>query len=82
MTAHSTISSFPSPRVFQTAFSSSDLPVMVTRVPPPVMAFPSGPIFLEICPNCIRLGGMRSNLLKSGYKILKAGTGCSNARPA
>lgn len=60
MTAHSTISSLPSPSVFQTAFSSSVLPVIVTLVPPPVTGFPSGVTDFEMCPNCIRFGGMRS----------------------
>lgn len=60
MTAHSTMSSLPSPSVFHTAFSSSVLPVIVTRVPPPVMGLPSGPKLLEMCPNWMRFGGMRS----------------------
>lgn len=34
-TIHSTMSSLPSPSVCQTAFSSTDLPVIVTLVPPP-----------------------------------------------
>lgn len=51
MTAHSTMSSLPSPSVFHTAFSSSVLPVIVTRVPPPVIGLPSGPMFFEMWPN-------------------------------
>jgi hypothetical protein len=53
-TTHSTISSLPSPNVFQTAFSSSDLPVIDTRVPPP----DSGEFFC-IRPNSTRLGGIK-----------------------
>lgn len=53
-TTHSTISSFPSPSVFHTAFSSSVTPVMETRVPPP----DSGEFFW-IRPNSTRLGGIR-----------------------
>lgn len=34
-TIHSTMSSLPSPNVCQTAFSSGDLPLIVTLVPPP-----------------------------------------------
>lgn len=64
MTAHSTMSSFPSPNVFQTAFSSSLLPVIVTRVPPPVTGLPSGVTDFEMWPKCIRFGGMRSAVCK------------------
>jgi len=53
-TTHSTQSSFPSPRVCHTAFSSGVLPVMLIRVPPP---FGPGGFFM-ILPNSIRLGGM------------------------
>ena len=47
---HSTQSSFPSPKVCQTFFSSSVRPVTVIRVPPP---FSGG--FFEILPNCHQL---------------------------
>lgn len=84
MTAHSTMSSLPSPRVFHTAFSSSVLPVIVTRVPPPVTALPSGVTDFEICPNCIRLGGMRSGAIASesvatcgaAWKVLPTASVC------
>lgn len=52
-TTHSTQSSLPTPSVCQTCFSSSVLPVMVIRVPPPR----SGG-FLAILPNSTRLGGI------------------------
>lgn len=39
-TIHSTMSSLPSPNVCQTAFSSGDLPVIVTLVPPPPPPLP------------------------------------------
>lgn len=69
MTAHSTISSLPSPNVFHTAFSSSLLPVIVTRVPPPVTGFPSGVTDFEMCPNCIRFGGMRSDNIPCAMSV-------------
>ena len=53
-TTHSTQSSFPSPSVCHTAFSSAVFPVMLILVPPPLG--PGG--FFWILPNSIRLGGM------------------------
>lgn len=53
-TTHSTQSSFPSPSVCQTAFSSGVFPVMEIRVPPP--PGPGG--FFCILPNSMRFGGI------------------------
>lgn len=53
-TTHSTQSSFPSPNVCQTAFSSGVLPVMLILVPPPFG--PGG--FFCIFPNSMRFGGI------------------------
>jgi hypothetical protein len=44
-TIHSTMSSFPSPNVCHTAFSSDDFPVMLTRVPPPPPPLPTAEFF-------------------------------------
>lgn len=54
------MSSFPSPSVFQTAFSSSVRPVTLILVPPPLCLPPSvDGWFLRIFPNSTRLGGIR-----------------------
>ena len=53
-TTHSTQSSFPSPKVCHTAFSSGVFPVMLILVPPPFG--PGG--FFCIFPNSMRFGGM------------------------